>query len=74
MNYEFTGVFWAEERWCAVWDVAATLFYILKEKYFDTIYINKIQQDATDAGINYCKLTLHVSGVYRPHHQEYIKL
>ena len=37
-------------------------------------YINKIQQDATDAGIYYCKLILHVSGVCRPHHQEYIKL
>jgi len=36
--------------------------------------IIKIQQDATGAGIYYCKLTLHVSGVYRPHHQEYIKL
>jgi len=35
--------------------------------------INKIQQDATGAGIYYCKLTLHVSGIYRPHHQ-YIKL
>jgi len=22
----------------------------------------------------YCKITLHVSGVYRTHHQEYIKL
>jgi len=22
----------------------------------------------------YCKITLHVSGVYRIHHQEYIKL
>jgi len=37
-------------------------------------YINNIQQDATDAGFHYCKFTLHVSGVYRPHHQEYIKL
>ena len=26
------------------------------------IYINKIQQDATDAGFYYCKLTVHVSG------------
>ena len=26
------------------------------------------------AGFYYCKLTLHVSGVYRPHHQEYMKL
>jgi len=32
---------------------------------------NKMQKKA---GIYYCKLTLHVSGVYRPHHQEYIKL
>ena len=24
--------------------------------------------------IIYCKITLHVSGVYRTHHQEYIKL
>jgi len=39
-----------------------------------SLYSNKIQQDATDAGIYYCKLTLHVSGVYRTHHQEYIKL
>ena len=22
----------------------------------------------------YCKITVHVSGVYRTHHQEYIKL
>ena len=22
----------------------------------------------------YCKITLHVSGVYRTHHQEYMKL
>jgi len=29
-----------------------------------SFYINKIQQDATDAGIYYCKLTVHVSGVY----------
>ena len=39
-----------------------------------SFYINRIQQDATDAGFYYCKITLHVSGVYRPHHQEYIKL
>ena len=39
-----------------------------------SLYINKIQQDATDAGIYYCKLTLRVSGVYRTHQQEYIKL
>jgi len=26
------------------------------------------------AGIYYCRITLHVSGVYRTHHQEYIKL
>ena len=32
---------------------------------------NKMQQYAS---IYYCKLTLHISGVYRPHHQEYIKL
>ena len=38
------------------------------------LYINKIEQNATVAGIYYCKLTLHVSGVYRTHHQEYIKL
>ena len=39
-----------------------------------SLYINKIQQDATDAGIYYCRLTLHVSGVHRTHHQEHIKL
>jgi len=39
-----------------------------------TFYINKIQQDSTGAGIYYCTLTLHVSGVYRPNHQVYIKL
>ena len=27
-------------------------------------YINKIQQDATGAGIYYCKTALHVSGVH----------
>jgi hypothetical protein len=25
-------------------------------------------------GFNYCKITLHVSGVYRNHYQEHIKL
>ena len=34
----------------------------------------EIQQDATDAGIYYCKLTLNVSGVYQPHCHAYIKL
>ena len=43
-------------------------------KKFGTSDVNKIQQDATGAAIYYCNLTLHVSGVYRPHHQEYIKL
>ena len=37
-------------------------------------YINNIQQDATSAGVYYSKLTVHVSDVYRPHHQEYIKV
>jgi len=37
-------------------------------------YIYKIQQDATDASIFYYKITVHVSVVYRSHHQEYIKL
>jgi len=39
-----------------------------------SLYINKIQQDATNAGVYYCKITLHVSIVYRTRHQEYIKL
>ena len=41
------------------------------------VYINKIQQDATLCrylGVIYCKITLHISGVHRTHHQEYIKL
>ena len=25
-------------------------------------------------GVYYCKITLHISGVYRTHHQEYIEL
>ena len=51
-----------------------TKFSYLSTKDIKIKYINKIQQDATDTGINYCKITLHVSGVYRTHHQEYIKL
>jgi hypothetical protein len=39
-----------------------------------SFYINKIQKYATRAGIYYCKITVHVSVVYRPHHQECIKL
>ena len=39
-----------------------------------SLYINKIQQDATNAGIYLLKIILHVSGVYRTHHQEYNKL
>ena len=39
-----------------------------------SFYINKIQQDATDTGIYCCKITLRVSGVSRPYHQEYITL
>jgi len=30
---------------------------------------DKIQQDAT---VTYCNYTLHVSGVHRTHHQEYM--
>ena len=33
-----------------------------------------MQQDETDAGIYLMQITLHVSGVHRTHHQEYIKL
>ena len=39
------------------------------------LYINKFQQDATVCKVFiYCRITLHVSGVHRTHHQEYIKL
>jgi len=38
------------------------------------MYINKIQQDATNAGIYYCKTALDVSGVHWHNHQEHIKL
>ena len=38
------------------------------------INISNMQKDTTDADIYYCKFTLHVSGIYRTHHQEYIKL
>ena len=48
------------------------LFYVLFVCLFlcswfraSSLYMNKIQLDATDAGIYHCKLTLHVSGVYR---------
>ena len=34
-------------------------------------YINKLQQMQV---FIYSKITLHVSGVYRTHHEEYIKL
>jgi hypothetical protein len=31
----------------------------------------KVQQDATPVSWFYCKITLHVSGTFRNHHQEY---
>ena len=48
-------------------------FHIHGSLHRDSILIrsNKMQQYA---GIYFCKITLHVSGVYRTHHQEYIKL
>jgi len=54
--------------------VRTYVFSNVQFKYRQIYYINKIQQDATNAGIYHCKLTLHVSGVYRLHHKEYIKL
>ena len=47
--------------------------YVVYPKYL-LVYINKIQRDASMQVFIYCKITLHVSGVYRTHHQEYIKL
>ena len=48
-------------------------FYIHCSVHRHSILIrsNKMQQYA---GIYYCKITLHVSGVYRPHHQQYVEL
>ena len=46
-------------------------FYIHGSVHRHSLLIksNKMQQVFI-----YCKITLHVSGVYRTHHQEYIKL
>ena len=48
-------------------------FYIHGSVHRDSILIrsNEMQQYA---GVYYCKITLHVSGFHRTHHQEYIKL
>ena len=48
-------------------------FYIHGSVHRDSMLIrsNEMQQYA---GVYYCKITLHFSGVYRTHHQEYIKL
>jgi hypothetical protein len=35
-------------------------------------YINKIQQDATVCRYLFSAKSLHISGVHRTHHQEYI--
>ena len=48
-------------------------FYIHGSVHRHSIF-NKIQQDARNAGIYYCNFTLIVSGVYRTHRQENIKL
>jgi uncharacterized membrane protein YbaN (DUF454 family) len=34
----------------------------------------QVQRDATLVSLFYCKITLHVSGTFRTHHQEYNKL
>jgi len=53
--------------------VCNILFYIHGSAHRNSILIgfNKTQQYA---GIYLLRITLHVSGVYRTHHQEYIKL
>ena len=45
-------------------------------KLISTLHINKIQQDTTNSMqiFIYYKITLHVLGVHRTRHQEYIKL
>ena len=50
-----------------------TEYYIHGSVHRHSILIrsNKMQQMQV---FIYCKITLHVSGVYRTHHQEYIKL
>ena len=55
------------------WPHVRLTFAYIARGFVTGIYINNIQQNAKDAGIYYCKLTLHVSDVYRTHH-EYIKL
>ena len=50
------------------------IIIIIHFSYFIS-YINKIQRDATARRCLFtANITLHVSGVYRTHHQEYIKL
>jgi hypothetical protein len=47
------------------------IFTFWNTKYHILIRSNKMQQYA---GIYFCKIILHISGVNRTHHQEYIKL
>ena len=46
-------------------------FYIHGSLNRDSVRSNEMQQYA---GVYLQKITLHVSGVYRTHHQEYIKV
>ena len=61
LNNEFNVVLQSNRR-----DIRRILFLF---------HINKIQKRCNSIqAFIYCKITLHVSGVYRKHHQEYIKL
>jgi len=49
------------------------IFYIHGSVHRQSILIRSNKMQLMQVFI-YCKITLHVSGVYRTHHQEYIKL
>jgi hypothetical protein len=57
--------------------VIKTLLIFSSVEIFVTVYIKieiDLEQDATLVFLFYCKITLHVSGNFRTHNQEYNKL
>jgi len=58
-------------------NVRATTFRqggVIRPRWRKVVALTYLLQLFIALTLIYCKITLHVSGVYRTHHQEYIKL